>query len=166
SKSFLARRVLGLSILPLAALFAQSDTAQVSGYVKDATGATVPGAAVVIRNESTGIERHVLTNNAGYYVVTSVPAGIYSVSVEAPGFKSAQRTQNRIDPNIAATSDMTLGVGALSEKIEVIASTARLQSDTAALGEVVDREQIQNIQLNGRNPLFLAQLKPGVRGGT
>ncbi len=154
--------LLGLLISMPPALLAQSDTAQISGFVKDATGAVVPGATVVISNESTGIERRVQTNDSGYYIVTSVPAGTYTVSVEAPGFKIAQRTRNRIDSNIAATIDMTLEVGARSEKTEVVAPAARLQSDTAALGQLVEREQILNIQLNGRNPLFLAQLKPGV----
>jgi len=136
------------------ALLAQSDTAQISGFVKDATGAVVPRATIVIRNESTGIERRVQTNDSGYYIVTSVPAGAYTVSVEAPGFKIAQRTRNRIGPSIAATIDMTLEVGARSEKTEVVASAARLQSDTAALGQLVEREQILNIQLMGATRCF------------
>jgi hypothetical protein len=131
---FLIAGLLGLLPASLPAVFAQSDTAQISGFVTDATRAVVPGAGVVIRNEATGIKRRTQTNESGYYVVTSVPAGAYTISVEAPGFKTAQKTQNRIYPNIAATIDLSLEVGAPSDRIEVVASTARLQSDTAAAG--------------------------------
>jgi Carboxypeptidase regulatory-like domain/TonB-dependent Receptor Plug Domain len=146
--------------------FGQSDTAQISGFVKDASAASVPKAIIVIANQNTGLERRTTTNDSGYYIVTSVPAGTYTITAEAAGFKKAQITQNRIESNLAATIDVTLEVGAISDRVEVVASAARIQADTASLGEVVDREQILNIQLNGRNPLFLAQLKPGVRGGS
>ena len=157
---------LGFLAVSLTALFAQSDTTQVSGYIKDASGAVVPAATVVLMNESTGAERRIKTNESGYYVITSVPTGAYTVSVEATGFKTAQRKQNRIDPNIAVTIDMVLDVGAVSEKVEVVASATRIQADSASLGQVVEREQILDIQLNGRNPIFLAELKPGVRSGS
>src|SRR5258705_4009114 len=125
--------------------FGQSDTAQVSGFVKDSSGSGVPKASIAVANEKTGLERRTTTNDSGYYIVTSVPTGTYTITAEAPGFKRAQTTQNHIESNLAATIDITLEVGAISERVEVVGSAARLQSDTASLGKVVDREQILNI---------------------
>src|SRR5881296_3578826 len=76
--------------------FSQSDNAQISGYVKDATGSAVPNASVGIRNESTGLERRLTTNENGYYVVGALPPGFYTLSVEARGFKKFQKTQNKL----------------------------------------------------------------------
>src|SRR6266851_5748837 len=84
---------------------AQSDSAQVSGFVKDATGSAVPGATVVIKNEGTGFERKTSTNESGYYVFSAVPPGLYTVTAEASGFKKFVKTGNKLDPNIAATID-------------------------------------------------------------
>jgi len=149
-----------------AAVFAQSDTAQISGYVKDPTGAVVPGATVTLRHETTGLERVVKSNTTGYYVVPNLPPGYYTVLVESPGFKRFQKTQNKLDPNIPATIDATLEVGTVAETVEVVASVAQLQSETATVGKLIEGKQIENMMLNGRNPLFLALLKPGVRGGS
>jgi hypothetical protein len=146
--------------------FAQSDTAQVSGFVKDPTGAVVPASNVVVKNEATGLERRAVTNETGYYVIASLPPGFYTITVEATGFKRYVKTQNKLDPNLAATIDATLAVGVLSESIEVVAAAAAVQSETATVGKLIEGSQIQNMMLNGRNPVYLALLKPGVRGGS
>jgi hypothetical protein len=91
--------------------FAQSDTAQISGFVKDPTGSVVPKANVTIKNEATGLERKTTTNESGYYVVPNLPPGLYAVTVEATGFKKAVKTENKLDANIATTVDIALEVG-------------------------------------------------------
>ena len=141
---------------------AQADTAQLSGFVKDATGATVPGATVTVSNESTGAERSAQTNESGYYVLPALPPAFYSVVVEAEGFKTSVTTNNKLDPNLASQLDISLEVGAVSESIEVRAQSIQLQSETATVGRLVEEKQIKNLTLNGRNPVFLAMLKPGV----
>jgi len=80
-----------LLCLCLNLLFAQSDTASISGFVRDPSRATVPGATVVIRNEATGLERRTTTNESGYYTVSSLPPGFYTVSAESPGFKKFEK---------------------------------------------------------------------------
>ena len=78
----------GLSLLLLpATLLGQTDNGSIVGIVKDPTGAVVPKAKVVLTNEATGVESHATTNDSGYYVVNSVPSGLYSMSAEAAGFK-------------------------------------------------------------------------------
>ena len=143
-------------------LHAQADTAQLSGYVRDASGSVIPGATVVITNEATGVAREVQSNENGYYVVSALPPAYYTVAVEAEGFKRGVQTNNKLDANLASQVDVVLEVGAITESIEVRAQAVQLQSETATVGRLVEETQIKNITLNGRNPLFLAMLKPGV----
>lgn len=154
-----------LCLLAVGGVYGQSDTAQISGFVKDSSGAVIPGVAVTLTNETTGLERHATTNETGYYVVSSLPPGFYTLTVEATGFKRFVKTQNKLDPNIATTVDASLELGNVSETVEVTAQAVSLQSETATVGQLVEASQIQNMVLNGRNPLYLAMLKPGVRRG-
>src|SRR5258708_390529 len=80
------------------AVYAQSDLGTINGFVRDATGSTVPNATVVVRNEDTGVERRATTNDAGLFVVTNIPAGFYTVAVEAKGFKKYEVAHNKLDP--------------------------------------------------------------------
>jgi hypothetical protein len=145
--------------------YGQSDTAQLSGFVKDSSGAVVANVKVTLRNEATGLERQLTTNQDGYYVSASLPPGFYTLTAEAAGFKKSIKTQNKLDASIASTIDLTLEVGTLTETVEVVASVAAVQSESATVGRLIESAQIKNMSLNGRNPLFLALLKPGVRGG-
>jgi hypothetical protein len=151
------------SLLPGA--FAQSDTAAISGFVRDPSGAVVPNATVTIRNEATSVERRLTTNESGYYVAASLPPAFYTVTVEAPGFKRFEKTNNKLDPNISTTVDVAMQVGQASEVVNVVAEAQALQSETATVGKLITTSEIRNIPLNGRNPLLLALLKPGVNGG-
>src|SRR6516162_4116472 len=159
-----------VSLLCLAVLassgFAQSDLGSIVGFVKDPSGATVPKAMVTVKSEATGTARRTTTNEAGYYVVTNVPPGFYSVSVEAPGFKNSEVTHNKLDSNATATVDAAMAVGAPAETVEVSAAVTTLQSESAAIQGLVTREQIDMLELNGRNPIGLAGLVPGARGNT
>ena len=145
--------------------FSQTDSALLSGYVKDATGAVLPGVKVVVKSETRDIQRSATTNNEGYWVVSNLPPGLYTISVEHTGFKRYQETNKKLDPNIASQVDVTLQAGDLNETVSVVASTAAVQTETATVGKLVEGKQIEALQLNGRNPLFLALLKPGVSGG-
>lgn len=147
------------------ALWGQSDNSQVSGFVKDASGGAVANAAVFLRSESGGLERRASTNETGYWALPAIPPGFYTLTVEATGFQKFVKTNNKLDANMAATIDASLTVGALTETINVVASAAAVQADTATVGKLIESSQIQNMMLNGRNPLFLSQLKAGVRGG-
>ncbi|HXG68945.1 MAG TPA: carboxypeptidase-like regulatory domain-containing protein [Blastocatellia bacterium] len=146
-------------------VFAQSDNSQMSGFVKDSSGAVISGAKVVVKSQTKSVERTAETNDQGYYVVSNLPPDVYSVTVEHPGFKRYVLSDKKVDPSIAATVDITLEVGQVTEEVTVVAQSAAVQTETAAVGKLVEGAQIQLIQLNGRNPLFLALLKPGVSGG-
>ncbi len=143
-------------------LFAQSDSAQLAGFIRDAGEAAVPGASVTVINEATGFVREAVTNAAGYYVLSHLPPGLYTQTVEAAGFRRFRETGKEIDANLTTSGNVTLEVGQLSETITVTAPLSAVRSETGAAGKLIDRRQIESIQLNGRNPLFLSLFVPGV----
>ena len=145
-------------------LFAQSDLGRISGFIKDPSGATIANAKVTVQNKS-GVERQTTTNDSGYYVITNVPPGLYMMIAEAAGFQKYETTNNKLDPGANLVIDVTLTVGSASQTIEVSASAVLLQTESAAVQKDVTREQIDALELNGRNPIFMANLVPGTRGG-
>src|SRR3981189_1409652 len=79
-----------MSLASSGALFAQSDLGRISGFVKDPSGATVANAKVTVQSR-TGVERQTATNESGYYIITNVPPGFYTMTAEAPGFQKYQK---------------------------------------------------------------------------
>jgi predicted heme/steroid binding protein len=161
-KAFL---LLALSLASSGMLFAQSDLGTISGFVKDPSGASVPSAKIKVQNKS-GVERQATTNESGYYTITNVPAGFYTMTVEAPGFQRFESSGNKLDPSATLVIDATLTVGSTNQTVEVSASAVLLQTESASVQKVVTREQIDSLEINGRNPIFMANLVPGTRGGT
>jgi predicted heme/steroid binding protein len=153
-----------LILLCAAFAFSQSDLGAISGFVKDPSGSTVPNAKVTVRNQS-GLERQASTNESGYYIVTNIPPGLYKVSVEASGFKKFESSDNKLDPSATLSIDAALEVGAATETVEVSATATVLQTESASVQADVTRQQIDALELNGRNPIFMANLVPGTRGG-
>jgi hypothetical protein len=162
-------RALGLALAVLllsgAVAFAQSDLGSISGFVKDPSGAVVPKAQVTVKNEATGNERSAATNESGFYTVTNIPPGMYTVKAELAGFKKFEATHNKLDPSAALAVDVSLAVGAATETVEVTAAAQTLQTETPTRQQLVTREQIDLLELNGRNPVGLAALAPGARPG-
>jgi hypothetical protein len=157
---------LALILLFAISLCGQSDNSYITGIVKDPSGAVVGGARVTIRNEATGFVRETTSNESGVYTAPNLPPGYYTITVEAQGFKRFEKIHNKMDAGVPLNVSVELSVGAVSEVINVEASVANLQTESATVGKTVERQQIENLSLNGRNPIFLAQLKAGVRGGT
>ena len=144
---------------------AQSDLGSIQGVVKDPSTASVPNATVTVKNE-TGLERQTKTNDAGFFAITNIPPGTYNLAVEAAGFKKFESSNNKLDPSSTLGVDVSLSVGAATETVEVSASAAQLQTESASVQKLVTRDQIDSLELNGRNPVGLASLVPGARGGS
>ena len=163
---YMRAALLGFAALTIAGFscFAQSDLGSIQGVVKDPSSSTVPNATVTVKNQN-GLERRTTTNDAGIYVVTNIPPGIYSISIEAKGFKKFESVSNKLDSSSNLGVDATLSVGAATETVEVTASATQLQTESASVQKLVTREQIDSLELNGRNPVGLASLVPGARGG-
>jgi hypothetical protein len=160
------RVLLVLACLLGTPVFAQFDTGQISGFVRDSTQAVLVGVTVTATNEGTRDQRQATTNSNGYYVFANLPVGNYTVSAEQPGFKRSSQTGIVLNAAGKINIDLTLSVGAVSESVDVKASASQVQTETAQVGRVVETRQIQDLTLNGRNPIFLALLKPGVTGGS
>jgi predicted heme/steroid binding protein len=143
---------------------AQSDLGRISGFAKDQSGATVAGAKVTIRNNS-GVERQTATNDSGYYSITNVPPGLYTLTIEAAGFQKYESKDNKLDPAADLVVDANLSVGSSSQTVEVTATAATLQTESASVQELITRQQIDSLELNGRNPVLMSNLVPGTRGG-
>jgi hypothetical protein len=157
--------VLLASLMAAGSVLGQSDLGTISGFVKDPSGAVVPDAKVTVRNQS-GIERTVNTNESGFYIITNIPAGFYALTVEASGFQKYASTDNKLDPSGHLSIDVPLTVGSATQTVQVEASVATLQTESATVQELVTRQQIDALELNGRNPVGLAALVPGARSGT
>lgn len=156
----------GVLVLSTVSLRAQSDNSTVSGIVKDPTSAVIPNVKITLRNEANGMTRQSQTNESGAFVIPTIPSGLYTLVAEAEGFKKYESKNNKVDPNMPASFDIMLQIGTATEVVEVTATASALQTETGAVGRLVEGRQISDLQLNGRNPLFLALLKPGVRSSS
>lgn len=141
---------------------AQTSASRITGTVADTTGAVVPGATVTARNEATGITQTQSTTDAGLFAFTDLPAGVYTITVEKPGFKTAQQTNNVLEVGTPLAVDMALTAGEVSEVVTVQGGAEQLQTSNATIGNVVEQKAIEALPLNGRNPLTLITLEPGV----
>jgi hypothetical protein len=143
---------------------AQFDRGQISGIVKDETGGVIPGATVTVTNADTRLSRTVVTDTTGYYIVTALPPGNYDVEVELTGFKKWSQKNVRLDAAARVTLDATINPSAVSEMVTVVAKSTPLQFDTQNR-KTIELKDVQDLALNGRNPINLAMLKAGIRPG-
>jgi hypothetical protein len=141
---------------------AQLDTGTITVAVRDASGAAAPRAAVLLRNENTGIEvRSGVANEQGNFNAPLIPSGSYSVHVELPGFKSYQQSGVYLQVNEQLTIQVALQVGELTEQVTVTAVATTVEATSGVLRETVDRVRVSELPLNGRNVLQLQVLVPG-----
>ena len=143
-------------------VLAQTATSRITGTVTDATGALVPGAMVTAKNEGTGVTYAQTTTEAGLYGFPSLPVGPYTITVALPGFKTASKTGNILVVDTTLVINMSLEVGGVTETVSIAAESEALQLTNASIGNVVEHKAIVDLPLNGRNPLALIALEPGV----
>jgi carboxypeptidase family protein len=144
---------------------AQFDSGQISGFVRESSKAIIANATVTATNQGNGDRRQTATNADGYFVFPNLVVGDYTITAEATGFRKFLETNIKLSAASKISIDVELQVGAVTEILEVTASTSQVQTETAQVGRTVDSRQIQDLTLNGRNPIYLALLKPGVAGG-
>src|ERR1041384_8435038 len=158
-RSILAVVLLFISVL---AAFAQTGTSNITGTVRGANVAVVPGATVTAKNEATGVASTQTTTDAGLFAFSSLPVGKYTISVEKQGFKTLQKTGNILEVGTPLAVDGALEIGQVSETVTVTGGAEQLQNSNATIGNVVEQKAIEALPLNGRNPLTLLLLEPGV----
>jgi hypothetical protein len=152
--------VLAMSLLFMGSAYAQS-TGTITGTVTDATGAVIPNAAVIVRNQATGDERQTVTDSAGIYLVPSLTVGQYRVEVKATGMQPTAATGVELSVGSTARQDFIVKVSTATQTIEVESSAPVVDSSTASVGAVVNQRTVQEIPLNGRHFVDLALLIPG-----
>src|SRR5437870_7000028 len=143
-------------------MFAQVNTATISGTVHDESGAVLPGASVVIKNQDTGISRTVVTNETGRYSAAALGLGNYQVTVQLPGFQRQVRSGITLTVGREAVVDFSLAVGAVTQTIEVKGEAPLVELTNANLGGLVDDRTIRDMPLNSRSWDTLAYTIPGV----
>jgi hypothetical protein len=141
---------------------AQEFRATVKGQVVDTSQGALPGATVTVRNQETGEVATAVTNNEGNYTIPYHRPGLYSVTVEMSGFQKFVQPDMRLEVSQVAVVNAKLGVGGLTESVNVSAEAPLLETSNANRGTVIDQARIAELPLQSRSPMALATLVAGV----
>jgi hypothetical protein len=158
--SILSICLLALTLTPL---HAQFETASVLGYVRDGSGAFIPGATVQLVNQETKSLVTAKTDSKGAYEFTDVKIGQYTVTVNADGFEDSTTQAFAVTVNARQRVDLLMKVGSKNETVTVGSAADLLQTDSSERGQVIATREAENLPLNGRAYADLAALVPGVR---
>jgi len=134
----------------------------ISGFVRDSTGAALPGAAVTAVSAEQQLTRATRSDDTGFYNLLAMPPGTYQVSVEASGFEKQVQTGVRLTVNENLRLDMELKVGTLQAEVTVSSQATLVNTTNQTLSGLVDDRRVQDLPLNGRNVVALAAILPGV----
>src|SRR5436309_828683 len=156
-------RFMTAALFVCALALSQTTSSRISGSVVDPQGSAVPAATVTIVNPVTGQTFSTTTNSQGDYVVPSVPAATYRITVEAKGFRTTILNDIKIDAAVPASVNARLEVGAVSETIEVSAAAEVIQSTSATVSSTLVGRQLVELPTTTRNLLELVLTQPGTQ---
>jgi len=160
-KWFLSALLAAAMLLP-PSVHAQLRSGTIVGTVTDSSGAAIPGAEVVVREQNTNISYEFKTNESGHYTVPYLPAGLYSVSAKRAGFKTVTKANVTVETASVVRADLMLEVGQVETSVTVEASAATLQTDTAVVQGAVTEQIIKSLPNIQNNPLYYVVLQPQV----
>ncbi|HTS04802.1 MAG TPA: carboxypeptidase-like regulatory domain-containing protein, partial [Candidatus Eisenbacteria bacterium] len=144
---------------------AQVDRGAIVGTVTDPAGARISGAEVTVTNVETNQPTRVTTNDEGTFAANLLKIGTYSIAAEKAGFQTTVQQNVEVGVNQSVKVDLVLKIGSASEKVEVTAAPALLQTEQSSLGTIETERRISELPLNGRNFIQLAYLGPGANAG-
>ena len=146
------------------ALFAQSQSAggTIEGTIKDESGAVLPGAAVLLKNEATGIVRETRTDATGVYKAPLLPVGSYEVTASLAGFATTRRPGQRLTVGSVLVADLSLKVATTQEEVTVTAEAPLIETSRTAQASSVNERSVANLPVNGRNFIDFTLTTPGV----
>ena len=147
-------------------LSAQVDLGRVAGSITDPSGAVLQGAKVVVKNLDTGVTRSTASDTGGLYVIPSLPAGRYQVTVESNGFQISSQTA---DVTVSGTVERSfrLSVDGTRQQVDVSAQSGLdFQTESHTAGGILGTTQLEQLPVSGRNPLAFASVEPGVSPGS
>ena len=164
-KKFVLAVSLATAAVTLPVLHAQAvsvNGGSIQGTITDASGAIVPHAQIHLEGVDQGTTRDLQSDGAGYYAIGPLNPGNYKLTISAPGFQHTEVT-TRILTGTATPGNFKLLVGQSTETVEVTTGAVQVNTDQAGVADVITREQIASLPVNGRNFLDLAQIEPGVQ---
>jgi hypothetical protein len=165
SSPFVLRFLLALALfLSLGNLCRAQFKATVQGSVTDPQGAAVGGAAIKVEDQATGTSRDTVASATGFYRVAELGPGLYTVTVQATGFKLAVLKDVRVEAEQPRGLDIVLQLGTVSEQVTVTAGAQVLQTESATISSTISSDDIQRLPQNGRDPYELLRFTPGVFG--
>jgi len=152
--------VLFMATTPM--LFAQVDTGSLAGTVTDGTGAAIPAADLLLREEATGVTARLQTGNDGSFNFSPLKLGVYTLTVTHDGFKQSVMDHLQITIQSRLEVKPHLEVGSAGEVVQVSSESPLLETRSSSVQQLIEERTINALPLNGRNATFLAQLSPGV----
>ena len=150
-------------LLTAVGLLAQSTTGEIAGTVTDPTGAAVPGVRITFTNENTGEAKVVESGATGDYLATQLQVGSYQASVQSDGFRTVERPGIALSALQSLRVDFVLELGQVTETVTITSQAPQVDTRSTQIGMTVDDRRIKDLPLNGRNPLDLVRLVPGVQ---
>jgi Carboxypeptidase regulatory-like domain len=142
--------------------FAQGSRGSITGRITDPQSSIIPGVPVTVKNLQTGGTTRVTTNQTGYYEVNFLDPGSYSVSAEAPGFKTTIRAGIALETGDRLSIDLALEVGAANQSVQITAELPLLDTTSAGGDRVLDEREMAQLPYTTMNPFSLQALTPGV----
>src|SRR5215469_7717026 len=155
-------RFVTLAAVAAIGAIAQVATGNISGYVKDSSGAVVPNANVTAKMVAQEAVRTTKTDAEGFYSLLSMPPGQYEMTFELTGFQRQIQTGLQLTVGQNLRVDGTLQVGSVQNEVTVGAQAPLVDTTAATLSGLIDDQRVQDLPLNGRNVISLAEILPGV----
>jgi len=131
-------------------------TGGIVGMVRDESAAVVPGASISVTNKATGAQRTALSSERGDFSIPGLLPALYDLRVEMPGFRAYMVQGLELKINQVARLEVRLGVGQLTESVTVSGGAVLLETESSAVGQVIDEQRVRELPLNGRNLTHLA----------
>ena len=150
-----------MTLIAVTPLWGQFTTARLSGMVSDPSEAVVVGATVTVQDLGTGYTQTTKSGSAGQYLFPSLPVGTYQITVSMAGYSTYVQKGIVLSVDQAASQNVRLQVGSVSQQVVVTADSAMVTTDSATVGQLIDQREISEIPLNGRNVQQLVFIAPG-----
>ena len=157
-------QIIAVVLLLAVAVAGQTNRGAIAGTVMDQNGAAIAGATVTITNVGTGQKQTVTTSDDGAFQVQSLDPVVYTIAVEAQGFKTATVQSLKVDTATTASANVILEPGSVGDQVTVVADTPLINTESGTATTTVSQRQIQDIPLNNRSVLDLALTAPNVTG--
>lgn len=161
ARSFLFSYAAIIALSPVSLWGQGSSVGTLTGIVSDPSGSTVPAVEIVAREVATNFSRRMTTGEAGNYVLSNLPIGVYELKATATGFQTLIVKDIKLDTNATRRVDLTLTLGQVTESVSVEATAISLNTENASVGQIIEQKRVTELPLNGRSFQQLQLLTPG-----